>query len=476
MRPINCVARLLLWSLVLCQLSVGQEPPPGPTLSVGEIDLSTLRWGPQTTQFEVTNHTNEVRFVTVDATVRFSGRYLNPERRTRTHVIVKPLETQTVRAQVEVPTNFGQAQVAIELHDVVDTLDRLLPGQKFFEQPFTMTFHLPDELIAYFNDRIDVPPRLDRHPDFDNEFSRVTLALLQEGKGPEEIARLAHTDVSIVDGILHTMISRGYLKKEGDVYALTFPFISVPEAEAAKKVADDLARRLASDIERNMSGYPALLDSLIAAGRVDRDTNAFMGGGGVLHHRYPTVSALLLWLSLGQMFVTDTQPLLVFEGSDPCNARTPGFMYAVRGGDIFNGTHFFYLTLGPGGYYQIVFGDSLPTLDCGDDLSGPFRGMRLLPWGYLPELSPETFMLDTAITRPILRLLADGTKGQLEKAKTRLDKIATQYGHSEFIRAYRYWFWNLTATRTLKILVDKGVLVRRGNGLYKFDGLPAPKG
>ena len=112
---------------------VPPEPPPGPDVSVGEISFSSFRWGPQQAVFELTNTAADLKFITVEATVGFTGHYLNPTRWTLNHHILEPLESKIIRQEVPIPGNFGQAKITIELLDVVDTLDRILPGQKFFE-------------------------------------------------------------------------------------------------------------------------------------------------------------------------------------------------------------------------------------------------------------------------------------------------------------------------------------------------------
>ena len=53
----------------------------------------------------------------------------------------------------------------------------------------------------------------------------------------------------------------------------------------------------------------------------------------------------------------------------------------------------------------------------------------------------------------------------------KLQKIVAKYGHDRFVNNTRYWFWNLTTSRTLDKLIKQGVLKHRGNGLYRFEKL-----
>jgi hypothetical protein len=468
--------KLALWifcGLVLFRFAGAQEPEPepGPELFVGEINYSSLRWGKRTAIFEVTNNTDELKYITVETEVHFSGLYLNPNRRMRSHYVLKPFEAQIFRPAVYIPGNFGTAKIKISLYDVVDTLDAILPGQKFFEQPFTIRYHAPDEIFSYANEKIDLPPMVERHPDFDNEFARILPELLNEGKSVEEIATMAMADTSFVQEAVENMIRKGYVREEDKSYILTFPFISVDEAEEAKKLAVALSDTLAKMIENNMALYGNILDSLVSVGAVDKDSNAFFDGGVVLYRPYPVISALLLWYHLGQKFITRSAPLWIYDGTDPCNAHIPYYMYAVRGGATFNGTQFYALI--PGfSTFQILFGDEIPVIDCGEYFILKAKLKQQVSWNFTEEFYPESFMLDTLVVKPMLIALGAGADSLLIETYFRLRDIAVKYGHKKLLYGERYWFWNLTATRTLKKLVDKGVIIRRGKGQFTFNSFP----
>ncbi len=67
--------------------------------------------------------------------------------------------------------------------------------------------------------------------------------------------------------------------------------------------------------------------------------------------------------------------------------------------------------------------------------------------------------------------LAMGADSLLADTYLTLRDIATKYGHPRLDYAERYWFWNLTATRCLQGLVERGVVTRRGIGQYRFSGI-----
>jgi len=437
---------------------------------VGEIDLSSLRWGQQSTAFEVTNNTDELKFITVEIEVQFSGSYLNPNRRTRSHYILQPVESRVLTPTIYIPGNYGRSQIKLSLYEVVDTLDILLPDQKFFEQPFLITFHIPDKIIPYLNEKVTLPPRVERHPDFDNEFARAVLTLLNEGNTVDEIASIAMTDTSFVQEVVQNMTNKAYVRKKDNSYEVTFPIITVSEAEEAKKLAVKLSDTLATVIENNLSHYKMTLDSLVSVGAVDKDSNSFMDGGSILYRPYPVVSALLLWFDLGRKFITRSAPLLIYDGTDLCRAHIPQYMYAVQGGDTFNGTQFYALFLG-NPKYQILYGDAIPIIKCAEDYVLKSRLRQGVDWRYGDEFQPESFMVDTMVIKPALNALDKGTDSLLVNAYYKLRDVAVKYGHRKLLYGERYWFWNLVVTRTLKKLVDNGVVTRRGNGQFKIDGL-----
>ena len=80
-------------------------------------------------------------------------------------------------------------------------------------------------------------------------------------------------------------------------------------------------------------------------------------------------------------------------------------------------------------------------------------------------------MLDTAVVRPMLAALGPGADTLLTEAYYRMRDVAVKHGHKRLLYGQRYWFWNLTATRTLRKLVESGVLTRRGNGQFRFAGI-----
>ena len=79
---------------------------------------------------------------------------------------------------------------------------------------------------------------------------------------------------------------------------------------------------------------------------------------------------------------------------------------------------------------------------------------------------PEFFFLDTSIARPVLEGLGKGTELILNETHRELTDLAGQYGRKELTTGYKYWFWNLVATKTLDLLTERQVLEGRGTNHF----------
>ncbi|HPI33340.1 MAG TPA: hypothetical protein PLR32_08510, partial [candidate division Zixibacteria bacterium] len=113
LRPVAAAAALVLLA-ALPQAARAQQP----ALVIGEVTFPSLRWGQQSAQVPVTNSSDYLKFIVAETDIRFTGAYLNPERRIRSYHALPPGESTTIEAAVLVPGNFGQAQVYLRLYDV----------------------------------------------------------------------------------------------------------------------------------------------------------------------------------------------------------------------------------------------------------------------------------------------------------------------------------------------------------------------
>ncbi len=443
------------------------------TLRVGDIDFPSLRWGEQKVVFDLYYDGQLVKFLVIETEVQFEGTYLNPNRRARTDCVISPGDTGQVEATILIPGNYGKADITLRVYDVVDTLDDISLGKLVIEQPFVITFNMPDGAAPYFQERLTLPPRVEDHPWFDNEFSRILFVMLEEEKSPGEIADLVMCDTSYVEEKITDFKSFRFLREDSaGTSRPTFPIISTKEAEKGKKLASKLAEQLADHFAERGDEYRKTLDSLIETGRVDPDTNLFFNGGTVLYRPYPVISALVLWWALGEDFISDPEPLMIFEKTDLCNAKIGEYMYAVHGGPALKGTNFFDLRRTGGTRFRILYGDSLPDLICDSDfLRYRDRPSQRVVGRHAEHDLPETYMLDSSAVTAGIQPYVQGTGELLKDAREELADIAESFGHEELTPGYLYWFWDLTVSRTLDKLIEKGTVARRGNGQFRFDGV-----
>jgi hypothetical protein len=436
-------------------------------LVVGNIETPNLRWGVEQASFDITNNSDDIKFIIVETQISFQGEYLNPVRTAHTSYPLEPQFTRTIKPVIDIPGNYGSANLKITIYDVVDTLDELTSGTKVFEQPFFLRFHVPSAVAKYWSERITLPPMVGNSPDFDNEFAHVLPLLLNEGRTPAQIASICECDTSFVWLVIDRLASHGYMYRNADTVRVLFPVVAAKEADELKKLADKTSAEIARILTANLREYPKALDSLVAAKKLDPDTNNFVNTGGLLYQTYPMVAGMALWYDLGQKFVTGTSALSVFYGTDPCHARIPTFMYAVQGGDFYNGTQYFDLAFSSN-KVEVSFGDQVPKITCPEDLNTDLQLTEVKDYRYAADSHYEIFLWDTTTMHPALRALTKGAIPALMSVRDKVHELAVSYVQDKFIYGLRYWFWNLTATETLNKLVKSGVVVKRGNGQYRF--------
>ncbi len=445
---------------------VGQTPE----LTVGEIKNPELKWGAQPVNLKITNNADYPKFVIGTLDLRFEGTYLNPKRRWKVNAIVPPLDTTAMAMPLDIPVNFGVAQIELTLYDVVDTLDPVHLGTRVMGQNYQLRFRIPDAISSYLQERITFPPMVDNNPLLDNEFTRVVLTMLAEGKTIPQIAQLAKVDSTFVYRNINELVSKRLVLRKGNTATLVFPFLTTKQAENIKPVAEKASDDLVALITANMPAYRTTLDSLIKAGKVAKDSSDFLNGGTILYRPYPAIAALALWADLGQKFVTDSSLLDIYKETDPCNAYVPKYMYAVQGGDIFNGHHYIAIS-GVTGHYTVQFGDRIAPVKCPDIYPFPTILFQGSDWSFEQQFSQEIFMIDTAVTTPVVKAVLAGSAPIVAAALDGLKRELDAIGPDMLTPGSRFWFWNLTASRTLDKLVTAGTLMRHGNGQYRMESM-----
>jgi hypothetical protein len=463
MRTLKTLLSITISVLSLCGLAFGNEE-----IRIGDVTIPNLRWGQQRAVFEVSNLTEDIKFIVITCEIRFGGSYVEANRVTRNSFILEPLESQILRPTIYIPGSYGSARATVQVYDVVDTLDALLDKQMVFEQPIMLNYGVPDEIAPYMQERVTLPPFVETHPEWDNEMSRVLLVLFNEGKSCGEIASMAMADTAFIEGLAENMAKRSVLLTKDKGYKPQFPIILVSEAEEEKKLADKVSDSLVALVKRNMPDYDKQIAGLVASGAMSDDTTGFLNSGVVMYRKYPMVGGFLLWYDLGRTFITRSAPLAIYDGTDLCNAFIPFYMYAVNGGDFFNGHHF-YSYSSQGSSLHLNWGDKVPTLQCEEDYLSKRSTNQKALFNFSSGYQPETFIVDTAILHLGIKSLKKGSEQLLVSTYNQLKEIALRHGHDKVSFGHRYWFWNLAATQAVDKLVADGLIERRGNGQFQFD-------
>ena len=422
-------------------------------------------WGEQQVEVTVSNSADWVKFLKVNIEVEFIGGRYECLRRSVYNAYLEPMAKATLKPKVSIPGNYGDAVVRMVFHNVIDTMDAILPGQKFATQTLNLNIPRPEGMSAWENLRTALPPRIDEHPYFDNEFSRVLFHFLHEGKTVEEIAAVTGASLDNIAEQLQMMTLVGFIVEKEGQYHLTFPLILDDEARVAVALADSTAQVLSEKIAGNMPRYRPVLDSLIAAGAVSKDSSSIFETTGYLYHPYVVVAVMLLWYDMGHKFVSSGSPFVMYRNMDICNALNARYMYATPDEEGYNGHHF-YTFLIHNTSFQLMFTDQVPEVDCGTDFLIGKRLKKKAMWKFADGSKPDFFMIDSTAARPLLDILGAGCWDVVTEAQSGLEKVAIEAGHDELSPGHRYWFWNLVSSRILDRLVTDGVVEKYKRGQY----------
>jgi hypothetical protein len=456
--------------MLICVVGLWINPVQAQTtdFELGKLPQLKVSWGRQPVNIVIKNKVDYPKFVVGLTKLSFQGTYLNPKRQWKVNRIIQPSDSIVLPLSLEIPSNFGTANIIFEIYDVVDTVDQISLGTKIFSQNFALNFKIPNELSGYLQEKVTLSPMAGNSPVFDNEFARIVLVMLAEGKPVEEIKKIPRVDSSLVNEFLRVLEIKKYVLKNDQGYKLTFPFLTVKQAEMVKPLIETTTNQLTAIVEKNLGNYRNVLDSLVAAGVAPKDSNDFMNGASILYERYPVISTLFLWYDLGQKFISDSLRLAIFNRTDPCNCNIQPYMYGIQGGDIFNG-HLYYTRYGSDIHYYLRFGDSIPRIKCPDLY--PFLPIlnQGEQWDFEKEYKHEIFTLSLKATQPMMNMLDQGTEPLIQNAKEDLQKILSTIGPDMNTAGSRWWFWNVIASRTLDKLVASGDLTRKGNGQYLLD-------
>jgi len=458
--------KLLLLCVVLI-ITSGSVYSQKSAIEVGEIGFPDRAWGKQNVPFDITNHSDWLKFVTVETFTEFKGIFTNPERRQLTNFVLSPKESISIHSLVEVPGSYGEFTVWIRVYDVVDTLDDVSLGSLVMEQPFQMRLHLPEALIPYMQEKMTLAPFAGNSRFLDSELPRLLMVLFKEGKSLSEIVVLTKADSAYVYSVVDQLEHLNLLAKIDDGYFPGMPVVNMEEAKETRVLAEKTASGLTDLIEENQPLFEKAVDSLIESGKYSGDKSNFYEGGSILHQPYPLINVMLFWNRLGPFFVTGGEFLNIFYDTEPCHADIKDFHYLVHAGDFYNGHHIYNSSLGSGGK-SIHFGDTIPAVFCKQDWHNKGRLKENVDWVYDLTAQSEPHFVDPSIIYAPVDALSAGMEELLTGTLDELTEISLKNGRNKAPIGIRYWFWNLCVSIAVDKMVDSGKLVRPEISQYRI--------
>lgn len=437
-------------------------------ITVNEIEEPKWEWGRQRVYLDVSNNTDFLKLITIEGQLVIREGKSECRRDYRSAGYIEPQGSTVLKIDILVPGSYGDVEVRVALHDVIDTLDIILPGQEFFEKKFIFTLGRPTTAEKWKDLNPALPPRVKDHPYFDNSFATMMFAMFDEGLSKGEIAGLSNTGLQYVNSQIAQWVRIGVLSRGDEgIHSPLFPIIEPAEAGPLSDLAYRTAESLSSAIASNLTGYGEFLDSLASEGKVVEDSTSMYSGTSIFYRRYGMVGGIVLWYHLGSRFINGKQLFRAFK-QDLCNSLNHDYMYMAPQGEAYNGQHLYaYLS-----FYQsirIIFADHPIEINCPEDFKIGGSVGKQARWTWSEHNRPEVFMIDTAAAAPVLDKLGAGCDVILEAAGSELDGLAAKFGYPSESYGLRYWFWNLVATRCLNKMVEIGALPSGDPGHYEFN-------
>jgi DNA-binding MarR family transcriptional regulator len=422
--------------------------------TVSDVSLSSTDWGTHLATIKITCLAEYYRFLVATAEVDFPGSIYSSKRITKKSYILMPPDQVTLKLPYSIPGDIGEGTVLITLYDVVDTLDPLLESQKFYERTYNFNIKLPVKAQMMVDSGIQVPSLLGRTETFNNMFNRLLMLLLHQEKSPADIAQLAGVTVEYVDNVSKNLEKQRLLEVSDNVYRPTFVFIDEKKAAALKPAIDKVADEIYDRMVKNIAAYDSAVTVMAAKGIITDDQSNVLQGGSVLYHKFPTFLGLFFWDFLGSRFINGNNEMVLFENSDPCQARLGDYMFMVTGPEDNVGTTFYnrFDEANSKGFYC---GARAPKLICDGST-----------WAFEKENSPIYYTYNKSKTDPALTVLDRGMDPYLIDLENSLAKNFPSYKEMPRFKGARYWCWGLIVDKLMKRLIDNGYLEQEGNGTF----------
>jgi len=445
---------------------------------VATPDFGSLQWGKQTVNVSVTNLVDDYRFVVAWSHVEFENAPGNSDRQSRVVMIVEPLQTVKVAVPVEIPGNFGTALVSVTLYNVVDTLDNLLPTQKFASFEHRQTFQIPSTLPGDLSN-IKSPPYGHRWGDFDNDFVRALIVMAKRGRTALEMAEQTGVDTSVILSQLNGLTQRGYLKKADSLYAPLNAVIDTNDLTLLLPEVERTVEALYRLFQAKLPEYDRYLARLATEKKIARDGTSVLDVTSVLYHKYPFLAAILLWSKMGVEFVNDGKPFNIFanEGmergkylrSDPCRARMGKYNYLAVGPEETAGkTFYFYLSDDGAGGDMFYFGAGEIAIDCHAFLDSISGAPRSFDWTSFASNQPTYFQYADSTVNLAVPFFGNELTRASQALRSKIEESYKSPSSSLAIYGVRYWAWNLVVSRLIERLEQTKLIEKEGDGFYHF--------
>lgn len=441
-------------------------------------NFGSLQWGRQTINVTIANQVDDYRFVIALSQVEFENMPGSSDRRGRLVTIVDPLQTMTMAIPVEIPENYGTALVTVTLYNVVDTLDNLLPSQKFASFEHRQSFQIPSTLPADLSN-ITSPPYAHRWGDFDNDFIRALIVMAKRGMTPQEMAARTGAESTAIKSQLERLANRGYLKAVDSIYAPLNAVIDTNDLARLLPEVDRTVETLFRLFQTKLPEYDRYLARLAAEKKVARDGTSVLDVTSVIYHKYPFISAILLWSKIGVEFINDGKPFNIFanEGmergkylrSDPCRARMGKYNYLVVGPEDNAGkTFYYYLSDDGAGGDMFYFGANEVAIDCHAFLDSISSAPRSFDWTSFAARQPTYFQYADSTIKLVLPFFGEELTRAAQTLRASIEESYKSPTSPLAIYGVRYWAWNLVVSRLIERLEQAKLFEKEGDGFYHF--------
>ncbi|MCH9032833.1 MAG: hypothetical protein IIB00_11330 [candidate division Zixibacteria bacterium] len=437
-----------------------REAEPG-AWEVSGFSMDILSWGVQIAKIKIVNNSDEYKFVAAVSTVTSQDRPHSPPRTYQSNSFFLPRETRIFDLKIEVPGNLTPAEVKLNIYDVIDTLDDVALGKRFYSLLDTFRVDPPEPMKEF----VAKPPRASGYmvynKDFNTDLAIIVAILIARGKSSQEISEICGYDLPKTKKLISKMGRRGFI---GYVRGETKPLLSLIENYPEDKLAP-LISSSAQDMTEALSGavtiYRRRLAELVDSKVVIGDTAQTAEGTALLHRLYLVVGGIVLWEKLGMKFLDSTgEKIYLLDNETPC--------YSSMGkwGSILNnpaaplGDHYYYMDYSA---RRRLFGVNTSVLECRRRTTSQPSTFRFkFESGNIPKI----FRYDTTRTSELIDILVQPGLEILSRFEEKVTVFFNENG-IELTLGHRYWLWNRLATETLQNLVD-GEVIENREGKYQI--------